>query len=523
MRVLLIQPPYELQDDDERQAVTPLGLAYIAATLEREHHEVNIIDCVAEDFSLIEPISGGRRRHGLSDADLASAISEFAPEVVGISCLFSSQASSAHSTCAVVKAVNPNIVTVLGGAHPSAVPGDVLSDSNVDYVVIGEGEVTMLHLLNALESKQRSVSQVAGLAYQKENQVRINQPRKPLEDLDWLPLPARHLLPMDKYFRYRSPHGGVVKRDPCTNVLTSRGCPAGCSFCSIHTVWGKKFRPHSADRVLRELETLVADYGVREVQFEDDNISLNKMRMHEICKGIIERGLDLTWTTPNGLAIWACDEETLALMRAAGCHHIAIAVESGCQRVLRDIIHKPLKLERVPGIVRTAHKLGMGVSAFFVVGFPGETREEIQQTFNYAMQLGVDRANFFTATPFPGTALFKQCVDEGMLASPVDYSKLRVGRPTFSTDDWTAEELQEMVRAAQARFFRKTAMRRPIHFMTAVAKKLARDPSVTLRRAWDTLLTDFSHNAADDDLASTDSLDRLDHSESDLTVSADHH
>jgi anaerobic magnesium-protoporphyrin IX monomethyl ester cyclase len=487
MRILLIQPPYDLFDDDERQAMPPLGLAYIAAVLEQAGHEVGILDCVVEGFHRLSRQPDGRQRNGLDGEDLLRAVEGFRPGLVGVSSLFSAQSAAAHHVCSLVKRVDPGIITVMGGAHPSSVPEEVLADRNVDLTVLGEGEATLLRLVEALECGEPLPSDPSGLAFRSGGEFRIHPPASYLADLDSLPMPARHLLPMKRYFEYRSPHGTVVRRHPCTNMITSRGCPAQCSFCSIHTVWGRRFRWHSAERVIGEIESLIGEYGVREIQFEDDNLTLNKPRIRQICQTIIDRRIDLTWTTPNGVATWALDEKLLDLMRRAGCYHIAIAVESGSQEVLDRLIHKPLDLRRVPPIVQAARRLGMGVSAFFVVGFPGETKADIEKTFDYAMNLGADHIHFFTATPYPGTALYRECLEKGMLRPPVDYTSLRVGRPVFDTPEWTAAELAEMTRAAQARFYRQTAVRRPIRFAATVARKFAREPRVTARKAWNAL------------------------------------
>lgn len=487
MRVLLIQPPYDLQPDDERQALPPLGLAYIAAVLERGGHDVRIIDCVAEGFQRLTALPDGHRRHGLCGDDLARAIAESEPRVVGVSCLFSAQAPAAHEVCRLVKQTVAGASTVMGGAHPSAVPQDTLRDPNVDVVVLGEGEHTMLRLVDALERGEFPPANTDGLAFRCGDELRSHPLTQRLHELDTLPLPARHLLPMQSYFKYRAPHGSVVKRHPCTNMITSRGCPAKCCFCSIHNVWGRRFRYHSAARVIAEIETLVADYGVREIQFEDDNLTLRRRRIQDICRLIVERGIDITWSTPNGVAAYALDEETLALMRAAGCHHITLGVESGSEHTLREIIGKPVQLERVPPIVRACRRLGMGVSAFFVLGFPGETRPQMQQTIDFALSLDVDTANFFIATPYPGTRLYTQCVAEGLIETPVDYSRLRIGQPLINTAEWSAQEVAELVADAQAGFYRQAARRHPIRFFSTVLSRFTREPGYVLRKARSTI------------------------------------
>ena len=474
VKILLIQPPYDLFPDDERQAMPPLGLAYIAAVLERDGHDVRIIDCVAEGFDNLQPQADGRRRCGLQGKELQQLILDFEPHIVGVSCLFTAQAKSAYDVCRLVKSTGLNITTVMGGAHPSAVPQEVLSVVEVDAVCIGEGEMVMARLAKELE--QENTPNIPGLYWRVHKDKFRTAPPDVVRDLDELPLPARHLLPMHLYFKHKAPHGGIVRRNPCTNVITSRGCPARCSFCSIHTVWGRKFRSHSSKWVLDELESLVKEYGVREIQFEDDNITLNKKRMIEICEGMIERKLDLLWTTPNGVALWALDEQLINLMRRAGCYHITIAVESGSPRVLKEIIGKPIDLVRVPNIVKACKKAGMNLSAMFVVGFPGETREEIQQTFDYAMNMGADAVHFFTATPYPGTKLFKECVEKKLIPLPVNPDTLRIGQPVISTSEWTAEELGKMVRTAQGRFYLHMAVRNPFRFIYAFACRFLREP-----------------------------------------------
>jgi len=488
VRILLVQPPYDLQEDDERQVMPPLGLAFVAAVLEQHGHEVRILDCIAEGYERITPQPDGRFRHGLGDDAIDAILADYKPALVGVSCLFSAQAPAAHHVCERVKQIVPGAFTIMGGAHPSAVPDRVCDDSNVDAVCIGEGELTLVRLVESLARGCFPPPDARGLAFRRGGRTFLGPPADRVSDLDTLPMPARHLLPMKTYFERRAPHGGYVQRHPCTNLITSRGCPARCCFCSIHTIWGRKFRAHSPARVIAELEHLIETYGVREVQFEDDNLTLHKPRIRAICQAMIERRLDLTWSTPNGAAIWALDEPLIELMRRAGCHHITLAVESGSQRVLREIVRKPLDLKKVKPVIRACRKVGMTVSVFFVVGFPGETRREIEETFAFAMDLDVDQACFFTATPLPGTDLYRQCVAAGLLREPVAYSRLRVGRPLFDTADWTAAELADMTRRAQARFYRRAVLRHPVQFLRLGASKLRREPRVTLDKIRQTLL-----------------------------------
>ncbi len=480
MKVLLIQPPYCLFENDHPQAVPPLGLAYLGAVLEQDGHEIHILDCVVEGFEQIVSMPDGRRRVGISDEQLCQQIIAFAPQVVGVSCLFSAQADMAHHVCKLTKQIDASIWTIMGGAHPSSVPTEILADSHVDIVVIGEGEMVLRRLVQDLSKGIFPPADPSALGFREDANIRIYPPTEHIEDLDLLPMPARHLLPMHLYLHYAAPHGGAVKRHPVTNMITSRGCPAKCCFCSIHTVWGRKFRGHSPERVVREIESLVHDYGVREIQFEDDNLTYDRNRIQDICRRIIDRRIDITWSTPNGVAVYALDKSILRLMRQAGCHHISIAVESGCQRVLNEIIHKPLRLSRVAPLVRAARKNGIGVSVFFVIGFPGETMEEIRQTLSYGLKMRVDAVLFFTAMPYPGTELLEDCLARGLLSTPVNYAQMRINHPMFDTKEWRAEELMDMIRVASERLYRRATLRHPLRLLRRLSGKLIRRPRETL-------------------------------------------
>jgi magnesium-protoporphyrin IX monomethyl ester (oxidative) cyclase len=286
---------------------------------------------------------------------------------------------------------------------------------------------------------------------------------------------------MDKYFAINRPHGTVAHRSPNTSLITSRGCPARCVFCSIHTVWGRKFRARSPENVLGELELLVRDYGVREVHFEDDNLTFDRARAKAIWNGMIERKLDLAWAAPNGLATYTLDEELLELMRASGCYRLHLAVESGDPDVLRDIIHKPLRLDMVTRVVSAARRLGLAVDAFFVVGFPGETLAQIRRTFAFARSLDVDSASLFIATPYPGTELEAICRAEGYLPPETSFDALRVRRGSISTSEFTGAELERMV-TRELLWQKLRLVTRPSVFVERVVARAWRDPRWTLEQ-----------------------------------------
>ena len=472
-KLLLIQPPFTLLRDEAKGCQVPLGLGYLAAVM-KPRLQVHILDAVVEGYATEVKVDSERFTYGLTDQEIRAALSGYAPDLVGVSCLFSTQWRNAHRICQLAKEVNPETLTVMGGAHPSAAPMQTLVDQNVDFVVTGEGEQVFPQLVEAVRTGQ-PISDVAGIAYRDGSGVKINSRKSFIEDLDALPFPARHLLPMSKYFTIDRPHGTMSRFSPNTSMITSRGCPAHCVFCSIQGVWGRTFRARSAENVLAELELLVRDYGVREVHFDDDNLTYDQMRARQIFDGMVERGLHLAWTAPNGLAIHTLNDQLLEAMKASGCYRLHLAVESGDPEVLQRIIRKPLRLEKVPQIVASAKRLGLEVDAFFVIGLPGETRDQIRRTFEYADRLQADHVAFYIATPYPGTDLEALCRAQGYISPNLAFDDLRVRRGNIATPEFTGAELERMIASWELRLTARQVFE-PRMFFERVIMRAWRDP-----------------------------------------------
>jgi magnesium-protoporphyrin IX monomethyl ester (oxidative) cyclase len=422
----------------------PLGLAYIAAVLEERAYDVKILDVSAEDFCNRQEISGEYTQIGLSYEEIKTRMNDFNPDVVGVSCLFSSQVQSMCNICRIAKETNERIFTVVGGGHPSALPEESLMKDYIDFVVIGEGEYTMLDLMEAI-MRGYDFSNIDGLGFKNGERIVINPKTKFIEDLDELPLPARHLLPMQTYFKANLPHSGTSRKSPNTPIMTSRGCTGRCIFCANAKFWGRRYRTRSVDKVLDEMEYLIEEYGVKEIQFIDDNLTLNRKRTIELFSRMIERNLNLCWNTPQGIAANTLDEAILRKMKESGCYEITLAIESGDEKVLSDIMKKPLKLEKVTQLVKKAKKLGIMTKGFFVVGLPGETKEQMRKTFDLAKQLKLDSAGIFIASPLPGTELYRLCRENDYLVEGFSFEKINYAKGNIETPDFTASELEEMV------------------------------------------------------------------------------
>ncbi|MBL7206661.1 MAG: cobalamin-dependent protein [Candidatus Aenigmarchaeota archaeon] len=462
MKVMLIQPPgnYLIKPSGERGgklAVHPIGIAYIAAVLEKNGYEVKILDALVEGYENEEPVrdchSGKIIRYGLSYKEIKYRIQEFNPDVVGISCLQSTRHIEAHKVCSIAKEVNPNIIVLIGGGHPTALPKTTLKDKNIDYVVIGEGEHTTLELLKALENKN-SLKEINGIGY-KENEKIIIQPKiKWIENLNELPMPTWHLLPMEKYMEIGMSPGRMLKNRRWVTMYTSRGCPNSCSYCPANKVWGNRFRWRSPESIITEMEFLIKEYGIKEFQFEDSNMTVDKKRMMKFCDEIIKRNLDISWSMPHGTAIGTLDEELLRKMKDSGCYALYLAIESAEQEILNSV-SKPLKITEVRPVIEMCKKIGFHLIGYFMLGFPGETMKNINNTIDFAESLDLDGVSFFISTPLPGTVFYRECKEKGYLRKGFKFEDARYGVGNIVTEEFDPEIIEKIRRDAWLRIMKK--------------------------------------------------------------------
>lgn len=423
MKILLINPPNSVEDKSDFvvNIFQPLGLAYIAAVLEKNKYKVKILDALALGFAN-ERVINGKRVVGLSYSEIKKRIKAFRPDLVGIAVPFSFQLDEAHKVAALVKEVSHKIIVVTGGTHSTIQPEEMIKDKNVNYVIRGEGEYAFLELVTAIQEK-RQITNLKGLSYKnKTGRIIHNLRSGPIKNLDDLPLPARHLLPMDKYFeaakKGRVIEGLLAFGKKRTSIFTSRGCPFTCTFCSVHLTMTRVWRGRSPANVIKEIKECVEKYDIKYFDILDDNFALDLNRAKEICRLIIEENLKIKWSTPNGIRADDIDEELIILMKKAGCIQIKVAPESGNQEVVNRIIKKNLNLNKVKEVVTLCRKHKLSVEAFFVIGFPEETEKNLWDTINYAKELrklGCDYCYFFIATPYYGTEMYQNAVANGYL------------------------------------------------------------------------------------------------------------
>lgn len=439
LRVLLVQShsrggvvsidPYV---DDEGESIghkPPLGLLSVAtAVRELGGHVVKVLDCLAQN---------------LSDPEVLTAVAEFRPHIVGISA-WTDYWWPASSLGRAIKDAHPGVFLVYGGPHVGVFPQETLDMPFVDAVVCGDGEIPMLALCNAL-AEGREPPDCPGLHARGTEVRRDASMFFILPDLDILPIPDRTLLPLDVY------GSSVATEDRVTTMVTSRGCPYHCNYCKLHF---QKPQYRSAREVVREFKA-VAALGIREIEVYDDTFTWSKKRVQEICHGILEAGLTLRWAIRDRVNM--ADRETLALLRKAGCRRVNFGIESGVDRVL-ERIGKNITVAQAERAVRLAREAGMEVLTFFMLGNIDEQRQDMERTIAFALSLDADYAMFSVTIPYPGTPLYAEALERGII--PRDFWREHALRPErdfviphFIEDILTLEELIQLRNTAFRRFY----------------------------------------------------------------------
>lgn len=469
-RILLIFPPLTVLPTDYPTPDPPLGLAYIAAVLEKHGFDVRILDAFAQGLDNVELRSGSFIRIGMSEHSTKKYLREFTPDLVGISCAYTAHAGDAFDIARLVKETLPKAVVAVGGAHATSSARQVLTDPNIDLVVMGEGEETVLELATCLKNGE-DISAVKGITTRVDGQI-VETPRRPyIQNLDALPFPAWHLLPMQIYLEVQEATRSYSMRPPRMNIITSRGCPGNCVFCSIHSVWGHRWRSRSPENVVAEMEFLVQQYGVREFYVLDDNLTLNPKRVIKICDLMIKKGLDVKWATPNGVAIWTINEELLVKMKESGYYRITFGIESGNEEILK-IIGKPVDLGKAREVIKLCNRIGLWTHSTFIIGFPAEKKESIMKTIDFAKKSWLDFASFYVATPYPGTELHRIYREYNLVS---DDDKLQYGsqynsitKAGYNTLYLTREELDELRNKAYQEFLYYKLARLFINPLTSI-------------------------------------------------------
>jgi magnesium-protoporphyrin IX monomethyl ester (oxidative) cyclase len=460
MKVLLVNPPQTFYPGSDAPAGNlPLGLMYIAAVLDKAGYKAEILDAFMTDSSFLKV--GDTLEVGMPYGRIREEIRRRKPDVVGIANPFSCEVENAIRVGNIVKEIDPSILTVVGGPHVTAVPVEFLEEAkNVDIAVIGEGEYTMLDIVKFFEGR-RKISEVQGIAYRKDDTVVRNSPRPFIKNLDELPYPAYHLVEMEQYLNPKKIEYRSFK-DRAISMITSRGCPFNCNFCSVHLHMGKMFRAHSVNYVVDHIEYVVNKYRVKTIFFEDDNLTFDLKRFEAICDKIIEKSIKFSWETPNGVRPDYLTLNLLKKMKRSGCQSVFFGIESGDQFVLDNIIDKSLKLNDVMKVAKMCKEIGLKTGAFYIIGFPGEKKENMLKTVELALRLKREYdvgMHLFFATPSYGTRLYEECKKKGYIRenlTPRAFAEVRQtrGMPLIKTEDFMPIEVKEIASMAVKRYKR---------------------------------------------------------------------
>jgi anaerobic magnesium-protoporphyrin IX monomethyl ester cyclase len=423
MKVTLVNPPYP-QSVHSHPAFIPLGLAYLGAVAEKAGHQVTIIDCQAEK---------------LAPEAFRARLEKTPSDIVGVTAT-TLLYKSAMKLIGVAKEAHPQAFTVLGGSHGTFWDENALKEyPALDIVVRREGEQTFIELLEKLESKA-SLNGVLGITYRDGDKTVRNADRHFLQDLDSLPFPAHHLLPLENL-----KHNGKI----IFPLVSSRGCVYWCDFCSTVRMFGRGYRMRSAKNVVDEMQLIHDKYGIDQVTFYDDAFSVDRNRVMQICQELQARKLHLKWDC--GTRVDMVDRELMQTMRGAGCFAVWLGVESGSEKIL-GAMNKRIKLEQTRQAYKTAHDVGLMTIANVVLGFPGETEQTARETIRFVKELSPEDVGFYIATPYPGTPMYEEVVKNGWLRV-TDFDKYDTAGPTFETPWLSMEKLVELRAKAYQDFY----------------------------------------------------------------------
>ncbi len=433
MKILLIQPP--IQDFYQTSIRTqPIGLAYLAASLKNHGHDVEILDCQTEkkkwipipaelsylkDFYPFNDRSpfklySGYYHFGMDWTEIRKRVEDSKADVFGISSSFTPYHGEALEIARVIKQWDRKKIVVMGGAHVSCDPESVLRSPYVDCVILGEGEVRFPLLLEQIgKGKAKSIEKIDGIGYWKvgttrnrDREIQINPLQNFIQDLDSIPHPARELLDLDRY---------RMRKKRSTMIITSRGCPHGCAYCSAHLVMGASFRTRTPEAILKEMMECQKQYGIEIFDIEDDNFTFDQQRAKQLMNLIIEKFGEekIELSAMNGISFASLDEELLGLMKKGGFKTINLSYVS-TDPSTKKRMRRPKAKTEFDEILEEAERVGLNVIAYAILGMPGQTIEEMVDTLIYLMgeKVLIGPSVYY---PTPGTPLFERCKKEGIL------------------------------------------------------------------------------------------------------------
>jgi len=429
MNILLVNPPIPSYFYN-REFYFPSSLLYLAGALSAQGHSLRILDFKTYQRQGPDPA------FDFYEHKLSRVVKDFAPDLIGFGSLFSGNFPDVLRLARHCKERFPDIANVIGGIHPTLYTQEILTHCPcIDAIVLGEGEDTLVQLTDAMQGRG-DFSGIDGFAFRQNGNIVINPKTVYRHEVDNLPLPAYELIQMEDYYmdtsNWHNPKGLPINTS--VPIISSRSCPNRCSFCSMYQVMGPAWRPRSASDVVDEIELVYDRYGQRHFSFMDDNVTLSKSRIMAICQGIVERGMDLQFETPNGISIKTIDAEVLDAMVNAGLVRTSLAIESGSEFIRNRVMKKRLSDEKIYEVIALTRQYPqLFVNAFFLIGMPEETRETLADTYHMIQKINTHKTIVMNLVPFPGTEVFAQAVKDELLVG-VEQDKLYLADNRYFTN-----------------------------------------------------------------------------------------
>ena len=465
--VLLIGSCITIPKYMQKRCIPPMGLCYLAGVLEKERIPVQIFDCCVEGWDY-ERNNKNLVTYGLPpDNDKLRKILEKGNfDIIGLSVLFSTDLSNVLETASFVKELVPDITIVVGGLHATIYPHDILEldtsqkQRSIDFIIRGEGEYRFLDFVRNFGNGCFNLN-ADGLVGYHEGKVFINPQLTTIEDLDEIPFPAFHLLPIEKYFKINIPFSPVPQGDRVLPMLTTRGCPVACSFCANTNTW-RRHRKRSSENIVSEIKHLKDKFAIDEIQFADDNLTFDMKSSVEKFKKM--KPLNIIWCTPNGTMVNKLSPELIQVMTDSGMYQITLSIDSANMRTLKELHHKPVNLLSVPGLIQKSRELGVFTHGTLVVGMPGETMEEIEDGFEYVKKhLAFTSVSTFIASAIPGSELYQEMLDQGKITKE-QARNIDTTRVSILQTDINPDILESAVKKFQTEFMQIMKKRDPDEF-----------------------------------------------------------
>lgn len=428
MKILLVQPPFIEENIASMVKYAPMGLIAIAGYIrENKNNHIQIYDANAEKNYSIEKIT--------------EKILQYNPQILGLTAM-TTNINNALKIARAVRKKQPNITIVIGGIHATISSKEVLSNEAVDFIVVGEGEITFDQFLKNINQPEE-FKNIDGLGYKENNQIIINQRRELIKNLNQLPFPAYDLLKIEEY---RSPY---MSRTPFISMLRSRGCPFQCIFCGVQNMFGRTYRIQDPERTIKEIDYLVDKFNIKEIGFKDSEFILNQENVSRFCDLLIERNYDLIWSC--NARVDCGSYQLYQKMKKAGCQIIAFGAESGDEDILK-ILKKGITVEQIREAVKQVKAAKIKASVNFMIGSPGETKGTIEKTIRLAKEIDPDYVHFSFTAPFPGTELREMAIKNNWLINP-DLTTVTFMELTMNATNLTEQELRQYMKKAYRSFY----------------------------------------------------------------------